>query len=39
MIEVNSLNKGLDLGSLVKLSLAHGLNNLSGITINASDYK
>jgi hypothetical protein len=37
VVEVNNLHEGLDLGSLLKLSLAHGLDNLSGVAVNASN--
>jgi hypothetical protein len=38
VVEVNNLNEGLNLGSLVELVLAHGLNNLTRVSVNAGNY-
>ena len=38
VVEVDNLDKGLDLGSLLELGLAHSLDNLSRVSVNSSDY-
>ena len=36
VVEVNSLNKRLDLATLVNLGLAHGANYFTGVSVNSS---
>ncbi len=37
VVEVNNLDERLNLGSLLQLGLAHGSDNLSGVSVNTGN--